>query len=294
VKPPAVIPVEKLNLEPYASIVCYPRASATGIQNRIEELQKRGVQALEFAGNASAFSVPVLGKGYVGIVAIAHLNGKRLALKMRRVDADRKGLEHEAELLIAANSVGVGPNFIAATTDFLFMQLIEGDFLYDWLEKNRDNWLERVDPAMTPRIMKPCSHMYPPIYRGQNETGIATEIKRQSEKTRKILVDILEQCWRLDEIGLDHGELSKAPKHLLVDRASKPFIVDFETASINRKVANVTAVCQFLFLGNSNAGKMIAEILGERNRSQLINALKAYKKNRIRSNFERLIEVCLS
>ena len=160
-KPPAVIPVDKLNLEPYASIVCYPRASTTGIQSRIEELQKRGVQALEFAGKASAFSVPVLGKGYVGIVAIAHLNGERLALKMRRLDADRKGLEHEAELLIKANSIGVGPKFITATKDFLFMQLIEGDFLSDWLEKNGDNGLEQVDPAMTPRIMKPCSHVYP-------------------------------------------------------------------------------------------------------------------------------------
>ena len=89
------------------------------------------------------------------------------------------------------------------------------------------------------------------------------ETQRDKELIRKVLVDILEQCWRLDEAGLDHGELSKAPKHLLVDKADKPFIVDFETASIMRKVINVTSVCQFLFMGNSRAAKMLDEIFGE-------------------------------
>jgi putative serine/threonine protein kinase len=240
-------------MEPYASVVCYPRASPTEIQNRIKELQKHGIQALEFAGKASAFNVSVLGKGYVGIVVVAYLNGQRVALKMRRVDADRQSLEHEADLLIKANNVDVGPKFIAATNDFLLMQLIDGDLLYDWLETQRDK-----------------------------------------ELVRKVLVDILEQCWRLDEIGLDHGELSKAPKHLLVDKASKPFIVDFETASVERKVANVTAVCQFLFAGNSTVAATVAETFGERNRLELIDALKAYKKNRTRQYFEGLLKFCLS
>jgi putative serine/threonine protein kinase len=253
VKPPAVIPVEQLNIEPYASVVCYPRATPTEIQNRIEELQKHGIKALEFAGKTSAFNVPVLGKGYVGVVVTAHLNGERVALKMRRVDADKQSLEREAELLTKANSVNVGPKYIAGNKDFLMMQLIDGDLLTDWLETHRDK-----------------------------------------EPMRKVLIDILGQCWRLDEVGLDHGELSKAPKHLLVNKAKKPFVVDFETASLERRVANVTAVCQFLFAGNSAVGKIIAEMLGKRNRSQLIEALKAYKKNRIRKNFESLIEVCVS
>lgn len=252
-KPPVTVPVEKLSMEPYASVVCYPRANPTEIQNRIEELQKHGIQALEFAGKASAFNVSVLGKGYVGIVVVAYLNGQRVALKMRRVDADRQSLEHEAELLIKANNTDVGPKFIAATNDFLLMQLIDGDLLYDWLETQRGK-----------------------------------------ELVRKVLVDILEQCWRLDEIGLDHGELSKAPKHLLVDKASKPFIVDFETASVERKVANVTAVCQFLFAGNSTVAATVAETFGERNRLELIDALKAYKKNRTRQYFEGLLKFCLS
>ena len=113
------------------------------------------------------------------------------------------------------------------------------------------------------------------------------------ELIRKVLVDILEQCWRLDETGLDHGEISKAPKHLLVDKANKPFIVDFETASIMRRVINVTSVCQFLFMGNSKAAKMLDEVFGKKNKLELIAALKNFKKNKNRKNFEGLLRMCL-
>jgi putative serine/threonine protein kinase len=253
VKSTAVVPVENLGVEPYASVVCYPKANPTEIQMRIEELQKHGVKELEFAGKTNASNIPVLGKGYVGVVVVAHINGQKVALKMRRIDADRLDFEHEAEMLQKANAIGVGPNFIAVSNNFLLSQLIDGDLLEDWLETHKDKLL-----------------------------------------IRKVLVDILEQCWRLDEASLDHGELSKAPKHLLVDKAQKPFIVDFETASMMRKVINVTSVCQFLFMGNSRAAKMLNEVFGEKNRSELIAALKNFKKNENRKNFEGLLELCLS
>jgi putative serine/threonine protein kinase len=120
------------------------------------------------------------------------------------------------------------------------------------------------------------------------------ETHKDVAEVKQVLMEVLEQCFRLDQAGLDHGELSKAPKHLLVDKAQKPFIVDFETASVERKVANVTAICQYLFTSNSSASKILAEIFGERNRLKLVEALKTYKKNRTRSNFESLLKVCLS
>jgi putative serine/threonine protein kinase len=245
--------VNQLGEEPYASVVCYPRASPDEMQPRIEELKKLGVEALEFSGKSSAFTLSVLGKGYVGIVVAAHVRGRRLALKMQRVDSERESLEREAELLAKANTVGAGPKFIAVTKHFLLMQLIDGDLLEDWLAAHRDQ---------------------------------AT--------VRTVLADILEQCWRLDAIGLDHGELSKAPKHLLVDKADKPFIVDFETASTQRNASNVTSVCQFLFQGNSNVCKAVATIIGERNRTELVEELRNYRKNRNRQNFENLLKHCLA
>ena len=189
----------------------------------------------------------------MGIVVIAHVDGERVAVKIRRADADRADLLHEAQMLTKANSVDVAPKLIAASKNFLLMQLIDGDLLPNWLKTNRD-----------PAVVK------------------------------HVLGQILEQCFRLDQVGLDHGELSNAPKHLLVDKAGRVFIVDFETSSVERRVANVTAVCQYLFAGNSSASKILAEIFGERNRLELIDALKAYKKNKTRKNFEDLLKFCLS
>lgn len=254
-KKPIIVPVDQLIQEPYASVLCFPNSSKAELRSRLRELRSRGVTALEFSGPASLFgvAVSVLGKGFVGIVVIAHLNGDRVAVKIRRADADRADLLHEAKMLVKANSVNVAPRLLDASKNFLLMQLIDGDLLPNWLETNKD-----------------------------------------AAMVRQVLGEILEQCFRLDQVGLDHGELSKAPKHLLVDKTEKPFIVDFETASVERRVANVTAVCQYLFAGNSSASKILAEIFGEKNRVELIDALKAYKKNRSRSNFEGLVKVCLS
>jgi putative serine/threonine protein kinase len=253
VKPPIKLPIESLTLEPYASILCYPHARLLELESRIQELRQLGVEAVEFVGEGSASNVPVLGKGYVGIVVVAYVGGERFALKMRRIDADRVDMTNEAEMLKKANAIGVGQKFVAVSNNFLLSQLIDGSLLEGWLEKHKEKAL-----------------------------------------VHKVLVDILEQCWRLDEAGLDHGELSKAPRHLLVDKADVPFIVDFETASIQRKIANVTSVCQYLFAGNSQIPKLLTETLGDRDRFKIIATLKHFKKNRSRENFEGLLQVCLS
>jgi len=254
-KNPIVVPVNQLVQEPYASVLCFPNSSEAELQSRIKELHSLGVTALEFSGTASLFgvAVPVLGKGFVGIVVIAHVNGERVAVKIRRVDADRVDMLHEASMLSQANSVDVAPKLIAASKNFLVMQLIDGDLLPNWLKTNRN-----------------------------------------AAVVKQVLAEVLEQCFRLDQVGLDHGELSKAPKHLLVDGTEKVFIVDFETASAERRVANVTAVCQYLFAGNSSASKILTEIFGERNRWELIDPLKAYKKNKTREHFEGLLDFFLS
>jgi len=251
-KEPTNVFTEDLKAEPYSSILCYPRISDAELQSRITELRMLGVEAIEFSGKGSAFNVPVLGKGYVGIVVTARLEGDRVALKIRRIDADRASLQHEAEMLAKANTVYVGPRLITQSKNFLLMQLIEGNMLPVWFETHK-----------------------------------------KKEAMRKVLADIMEQCWRLDLIGLDHGELSKAPKHLIVDEANRPWILDFETASDARKPANVTAVCQYLFVGASPVTTAVGISLGERDRSGIVEALRLYKKDRSSESFDRVRQVCL-
>ena len=245
-----MITLEKLSDEPFASVICYPRRSKAELNKRLKELQKLGIEALEFSGEKEAFNTPVLGKGCVGIVTVAYRDREKVALKVRRIDADRSRMTQEAGMLQRANSVRVGPRLLGASKNFLLMQFIDGDLLPKWLEK-----------------------------------------RREKAQVRRVLREVLEQCWRLDKAGLDHGELSHAPKHIIIGKEGNPFIVDFETASTNRKPSNVTSICQFLFLSGVVA-KKIAEKLGEKDREATIETLRRYKNDRTRENFQKVLEVC--
>jgi putative serine/threonine protein kinase len=250
---PVTVPIEKLKVKPYALALGYPRANEAELDSRLAELGEHGVTAVEFSGGASVFNVPVLGKGFVGIVVAAHLGGERVALKIRRVDADRVGLEHEGRMLAKANGVQVGPRLIGVSRNFLLMQLVDGCLLPSWLDAHKEKVL-----------------------------------------VRGVLNEVLEQCWRLDSIGLDHGELSKAPKHIIISKKGKPFLVDFETASVDRKPANVTSSCQFLFTSHGAVAKTVAKVLGEVNRVEVIEVLRRYKNGRKRENFDCVLHVCLA
>ncbi|MCX8177641.1 MAG: serine/threonine protein kinase [Candidatus Bathyarchaeota archaeon] len=245
-----VLSIEKLRCEPFSSILCYPRPSQDELDKRIRELAELGISAIEFAGEKKILNMPVLGKGCVGLVVIAHLGSQRVALKIRRVDADRDMMFHEAQMLRVANSVSVGPKLIVASEDFLLMQLIEGSLLPKWLY------------------------------------GVV-----EKKLLIKVLLDLLEQCWRLDMVHLDHGELSYAPKHVIVDPFNRPFIVDFETASLTRKPSNVTSLAQFLFISGALADK-ITGMLDIADKNAVIEALRRYKADKNRQNFENILAAC--
>jgi putative serine/threonine protein kinase len=245
-----VVPLERLREKKYASVLCYPRYNAQEVTKRIKQLKRLGIKTVEFTGDKSAFNLPILGKGCVGIVIIAYKNTNRIALKIRRVDADRKGMKHEAEMIVMANAVGIGPRFIDSSEDFLLMEFVEGMLLPLWVA---------------------------------NIKGRGTK-----KRIRQVLREILEQCLKLDQINLDHGELGNASKHIIVDYQDKPHIVDFETASAARRTSNVTSVCQYLFLG-SELAKTLQRKLGEINNEVLVQALREYKRKRTDQSFTEIL-----
>ncbi len=246
-----MVSLKGLSENKHGQILCYPRCEQEELGRRLKELERLGVQTLEFTGEKNVFDVPVLGKGCVGVVVVAYTNSGRTALKIRRVDADRKGMFHEGEMLNRANVIDVGPKLLEISENFLLMELVEGTHFPEWIK--------------------------------------SMEGREEQWRVRLVLKDILEQCYRLDEAGLDHGELSNAPKHIIVDADDRPHLIDFETASINRRVSNVTSVCQYLFLGSQIADK-VKEKRGEVDEKELINALRTYKRERTRENFEKILE----
>lgn len=246
------VALDDLRADPYRRILCYPKFSNGELERRISELSSLGIVALEFRGSRTIFSVKVLGKGCVGIVVSAQRNGGRIAVKLLRTDADRISFDHEASMLTLANSVNVGPKLLDFSSRFLAMECLEGILLPQWVA-------------------------------GLAGRGRKLRLKRG-------LVELLEKCHRLDRVGLDHGELSRAPKHIMVDGLDKPEIVDFETASTVRRPSNVTSICQYLLIGSDLSAK-IRRIVGPVRKRALIAALRRYKKEESYQTIQPILRV---
>jgi putative serine/threonine protein kinase len=158
---------------------------------------------------------------------------------------------HEAEMLKKANSANVGAKFVKVSPNFLIMELIAGKYFPEWTKSLEENDL--------PLLIK-------------------------------TLENILIQCHRLDVAGLDHGELSNASKHIIIDEKNIPYLIDFETASIKRRVSNVSSICQFFFLGSQIAPLVKEKMEKKINDKQLVEILRMYKKSLASSDFKKILE----
>jgi len=236
----------------FAEVLCYPRVERNELEARILELKALGVDRLELVGTHSIGRVKVLGKGCVGIVVKAWVHGRAVAVKVRRTDANRLDMDQESNMLRLANTVGVGPKLIAQSKNFLVMEFINGIPLHRWV-------------TLLPK----------------------SGCKRRA---RNVLVRLLDECFSLDQIGLDHGELSEAPKNVLVDKRDRPWIVDFESASNQRRPSNVTSIAQYLLIGGGPA-RRIRSVLGWRRKTGLIRALRDYKHHPEQDKFTQIKSV---
>ncbi len=246
----SLVPLSKLAIEPYSSILGYPKATKGELSKRIIELKKLGIKGIRFTGTTTLNNIPILGKGYVGVVVLSNQGKKTVALKIRRMDASRPEMKSEAKLLRLANEVDVGPKLIDSSKNFIIMEYLEGKKIIDWI-------------------------------RDLKGKGSAANLRATIRK-------VLEDCYNLDKIRLDHGELSHIHKHVIVGK--KICIIDFESASVNRRVSNVTSAAQSIFIG-SGIANMVKKIIKVPNRKKLIAALKKYKNDQSRKNFEDVLQV---
>ena len=244
------LPIRKLTNSPYSNILGFPKASKTQLQARIKEPQKLKISSVCFEGDSLIGKLHVLGKGYVGIVVLAKQNHKKVALKIRRTDSQRDGMKNEAELLELANKVKTGPNVIKSSKNFLVMEYLDGEKIFDWIKQLKG--------------------------------------KGASKRLKKTVKKILEDCYRLDQLGLDHGELSYISKHVIIGK--KISLIDFEGASTSRRVSNVTAACQAIFIG-SGISKMTKKIYKIPPKLIMIKALRTYKNEQTRRSFDNILKV---
>jgi len=240
----------KITEPPYSDIWVYPKGTRAQIKSRIKELKALGVESISFQGKLQVGTISILGKGYVGIVVLGKIGRKKVAVKIRRSDSPRKNLKREAELLKITNQSNVGPKLVGFSKNFLVMEYLEGEKIGDW---------------------------------------VASLKKRgSSSQLKTIIKKILEDCYKLDRIGLDHGELSHIVKHVIV--GNKTTIIDFESSSMDRRVSNVTSATQALCIG-SGISKIIGYICKIPKKEKMIAVLRRYKQEQTRDSFENLLDV---
>ena len=245
------ISIKKFADEPYSKILGYPKATSRQIKLRINELEKLKIKSISLTGPTTIGNLSILGKGYVGVVVIAKKGSKEIALKIRRTDAPRKNMKDESILLKLVNSVDVGPKMYDVSKNFLVMEYLEGEKFSDWID-----------------LLK----------------GIGS-----ARKLKTTIKSVLEDCYRLDQLGFDHGELSNISKHVIVGK-TKASLIDFESSSTNRRPSNVTSITQAFFIGSGNARKA-QKIYKNPPKEKIIEVLKQYKQEKTRENFEKLLKV---
>ena len=245
------ISIKKFTEEPYSKILGYPNATNRQIKSRINELEKLKIKGICLTGPTTIGNLKILGKGYVGVVVLVKRGNKEVALKIRRTDSQRENMKNESILLKLVNSVSVGPKMIDVSKNFLVMEYIEGKKFSDWIEMLKGS-------------------------------GSAKQLK-------STIRNVLEDCYRLDQIGFDHGELSNISKHVIVGK-NKVVLIDFESSSTKRRPSNVTSITQAFFIG-SGIAKHAQKIYKNSSKEKIIFALKSYKQEKTRDNFEKLLKI---
>ena len=245
------ISIKKFSEEPYSLILGYPKATNHQIKSRINELEKLKIKSILLTGPTTLGKLAILGKGYVGVVVLAKKGNKQVALKIRRTDSQRKDMKNESILLKLVNSVGVGPKMFAVSKNFLVMEYIEGKKISDWVD----------------------------LLKGLGST----------KKLKSTIKKILQDCYKLDRLGFDHGELSNVSKHVIVGK-TKSTLIDFESSSTKRKPSNVTSITQAFFIGSGIARKT-QKIYKNPPKEKIINALKQYKQEKSLESFDQLLKI---
>ena len=245
------IELDEFARTPYLNVLTYPKPNLTIARSRLRQLRKLGVERVSFSGRTKIGRLGLVGIGTVSLVVRSTVKERVYALKIRRTDANRESMFNEFDLTQLANRTGVGAFAYAVSRDFILMQLVEGEDLYE--------------------------HM-------RSISGVGTR-----GRAREIVHLLLNQCRKLDLVNLDHGQLSDLRKHVIM-AGDIPYIIDFESGSRERTPKNVTTAAQYLLIGGRCA-PLVKRLLGVKSPEGVLGALKAYKHDRSDDNYALLLRM---
>jgi predicted Ser/Thr protein kinase len=192
--------------------------------------------------------------GKRGVVSKS-VDGKYL-IKEKKPSSEASGtvmLEYEYNLKL--NKYEIGPRMIYYNkeNDFLIREFIDGETIFEHIDELKKN-----------------------------------KIKKESDKKLKdMIVNILDQCRRMDIARINKFEMTNPHKDLIIEKKTeKPFIIDFERCRYSDKPKNTTQFCQFLMKGRMEAELNAFGI--QLNREKIILLAEIYKSNQTEENYKKI------
>jgi putative serine/threonine protein kinase len=184
-------------------------------------------------------------------------NGKYL-IKEKKPESFSPGtIRNEYEFNLKLNKINIGPRIIYYDDkhDFLIREFVNGETIYEYFEK---------------------------IKKELSKNAYEKEIKR-------IILNIFEQCRRMDVAKINKFEMTNPYKDLIIDeKTGEPVIIDFERCRHSDKTKNTTQFCQFLMKGKM---KLELEQLGVFFKAEeIISLAEEYKKEQSENNFKKIIK----
>lgn len=238
--------LDSKNRESLKFLLTYPLFDQDTFESRIKELLSLDINGVFSFGKVQLKKICILGKGSVGLVTLARFKGQYFALKIRRTDANRANMFDEVVYQSLANSIGIGPFLVNFSENFILMEFVKGSNIVEWY----------------------------------------SSVRNTNERILKCTALILEQCYFLDRLKLDHGQLNRLDRHIIISKDGRPTILDFETSSAMRRVSNITSVSQSIFLHGPIYSRLQDSI--NKDRTQIMKNIKDYK---IQMNYEKFKKI---
>ena len=241
--------LDSKNKESLKFLLTYPLFDQDTYESRIKELLSLDINGVFSFGKVQLKKICILGKGSVGLVTLARFKGQYFALKIRRTDANRANMFDEVVYQSLANSIGIGPFLVNFSENFILMEFVKGSNIVEWY----------------------------------------SSVRTTNERILKCTALILEQCYLLDCLKLDHGQLNRLDRHIIISKDDRPTILDFETSSAMRRVSNITSVSQSIFLHGPIYFRLQDSI--NKNRTQIMKNIKDYKTQMNYEKFKKILNL---
>jgi release factor glutamine methyltransferase len=112
--------------------------------------------------------------------------------------------------------------------------------------ENEAKWLERLNKeTIGPQLLfSGENHL---VYQFVDGKFILDWLKDATQKEAKsVLLDVLQQCYTMDKIGVNKEEMHHPLKHIVINSWNQPVMLDFERCHNTENPHNVTQVVEFI------------------------------------------------